>query len=127
MTYDIFSYQAPKMPKPTNSTNFVKLVFSHTSQSMREPLLPMIFPAVSSFLRNVKFEYNDTNLYELCGQMGHLIGNSGVGKAQLLHLIEARRRPFSQKIESRGAIISRNSLHQNLRILVTTTPRLSDS
>ncbi len=99
MTYDIFSYQAPKMPKPTNSTNFVKLVLSHTSQSMREPLLPMIFPAVSSFLRNVKFEYNDTNLYELCGQMGHLIGNSGVGKAQLTGVIEAIMRPFRQHDE----------------------------
>lgn len=81
MTYDIFSYQAPKMPKPTNSTNFVKLVLSHTSQSMREHLLPMIFPAVSSFLRNVKFEYNDTNLYELCSQKSNLFVNLSVGKA----------------------------------------------
>lgn len=99
MTYNIFSSKAPQMPKITKGTEFVKLVLSHTSSSMRGPLLPMIFPAVSSFLRNVKFEYNDTNLYELCGQMGHLIGDSGVGKAQLTSLIEAIMRPFRRHDE----------------------------
>ena len=34
--------------------------------------------------------------YELCGQMGHLIGPSGIGKAQLTHLIEAIMRPFRE-------------------------------
>ena len=38
--------------------------------------------------------YSDNKYYELCGQMGHLIGPSGVGKAQLSHLIEAIMRPF---------------------------------
>ncbi len=33
--------------------------------------------------------YSDNRYYELCGQMGHLIGPSGIGKAQLTHLIEA--------------------------------------
>ena len=36
--------------------------------------------------------YSDNKYYELCGQMGHLIGPSGIGKAQLTHLIEAIRR-----------------------------------
>lgn len=99
MTYDIFSSKAPQMPATTKATEFVKLVLSCTSKSMQQPLLPMIFPAVSAHLKNVKFEYNDTNHYELCGQMGHLIGNSGVGKAQLTHLIEAVMRSFRQHDE----------------------------
>ena len=40
--------------------------------------------------------YSDNKFYELCGQMGHLIGPSGIGKAQLTHLIEAIIRPFRE-------------------------------
>lgn len=32
----------------------------------------------------------------MCGQMGHLIGSSGVGKGQLSHLVEALMRSFRQ-------------------------------
>ena len=38
--------------------------------------------------------------YELCGQMGHLIGPSGVGKAQFTHLVEAIMRPFREHDEA---------------------------
>ena len=61
---------------------------------MQEPLVPMAIPALAAHLTNVKFMYSDNKYYELCGQMGHLIGPSGVGKAQLSHLIEAIMRPF---------------------------------
>jgi hypothetical protein len=54
----------------------------------------MAIPALAAHLTNVKFLYSDNKYYELCGQMGHLIGPSGVGKAQLSHLIEAIMRPF---------------------------------
>ena len=33
-----------------------------------------------------KFMYSDNKNYELCGQMGHLISPSGIGKAQFSSL-----------------------------------------
>jgi hypothetical protein len=61
---------------------------------MQEPLVPMAIPALAAHLTDVEFMYSDNKYYELCGQMGHLIGPSGVGKAQLTHLLEAIMRPF---------------------------------
>ena len=61
---------------------------------MHEPLVPMIFPAFAAHLSDVKFMYCDNKWYELCGKMGHRIGPSGIGKAQLTHLIEAVMRTF---------------------------------
>ena len=56
---------------------------------MRKPLVRMALPALSAHLTSVKFMYCDNKYYELCGPMGHLIAPSGIGKAQLTHLIEA--------------------------------------
>jgi hypothetical protein len=61
---------------------------------MRETLVPMAIPALAAHLSDVRFMYSDNKYYELCGQMGHLIGPSGIGKAQLTHLIEAIMRSF---------------------------------
>ena len=47
---------------------------------MREPLLPMTIPAFAAHVANVELMYSDNKYYELCGQMGHLIGPSGIGK-----------------------------------------------
>ncbi len=94
MKYDIFNRKAPAMPKPSRGTEFCKLLLSQASKDMQEPLVPMAIPALAAHLTNVKFLYSDNKYYELCGQMGHLIGPSGVGKAQLSHLIEAIMRPF---------------------------------
>ena len=94
MTYDIFDSKAPAMPKPSKGTEFCKLLLSQASKDMREPLVPMAIPALAAHLTGVEFMYSDNKYYELCGQMGHLIGPSGVGKAQLTHLIEAVMRPF---------------------------------
>lgn len=94
MTYDIFNSKAPAMPKPSKGTEFVKLLLSQASKDMREPLVPMAIPALSAHLTDVQFMYSDNKYYELCGQMGHLIGPSGIGKAQLTQLIEAVMRPF---------------------------------
>ena len=89
MDYNIFSSTAPAMPKPSKGTEFCKLLLSQASKDMREPLVPMAIPALAAHLSEVKFMYSDNQYYELCGQMGHLIGPSGIGKAQLTHLIEA--------------------------------------
>ena len=53
---------------------------------MRETLGPMAIPALAAHLTDVKFMYSDNKYYELCGQMGHLIGPSGIGKAQLARI-----------------------------------------
>lgn len=89
MSYNIFGNIAPAMPRPSKGTNFCKLLLSQASREMREPLVPMAFPALAAHLTGVEFMYSDNKYYELCGQMGHLIGSSGVGKAQLTHLVEA--------------------------------------
>ena len=94
MNYNIFSSTAPAMPKPGKGTEFVKLALSQASKDMREVLIPMAIPALAAHLTDVRFMYCDNKFYEMCGQMGHLIGPSGIGKAQLSHLVEAIMRPF---------------------------------
>ena len=94
MQYDIFSNIAPAMPKPAKGTEICKLLLSQASKDMREPLVPMAIPALAAHLSDVEFMYSDNKYYEMSGQMGHLIGPSGVGKAQLTHLVEAIMRPF---------------------------------
>lgn len=94
MIYDIFSRTAPAMPKPSKGTEFCKILLSQVSKDMREPLVPMIIPALSAHLSDVELMYCDNKYYELCGQMGHLIGASGIGKGQFPDLIEAIQRRF---------------------------------
>ncbi|MBP5339594.1 MAG: hypothetical protein J6Z14_09910 [Prevotella sp.] len=100
MNYDIFSSTAPAMPSPSKGTEFCKLLLSQASKDMREPLVPMAFPALAAHLADVEFMYCDNKYYELCGQMGHLIGPSGIGKAQLTHLVEAVQRSFRDHDET---------------------------
>ena len=90
MSYNIFSKTAPAMPKPGRGTEFVKIALSQASKDMQEVL--------------TKFMYSDNKYYELCGQMGHLIGPSGIGKAQLGHLVEAIMRPFRQQCRLHPAL-----------------------
>ena len=96
MIYDIFGKTAPAMPKPTKGTECCKILLSQASKEMSETLVPMAIPALAAHLTKVEFMYSDNLYYELCGQMGHLIGPSGIGKAQLTHLIEAIMRPFRE-------------------------------
>ncbi|MUU13914.1 MAG: hypothetical protein EP152_04155 [Prevotella copri] len=67
---------------------------------MQEVLIPMAIPALAAHLTDVRFMYSDNKYYEMCGQMGHLIGPSGIGKAQLGHLVEAIMRPFRKHDET---------------------------
>ncbi len=94
MRYDIFRHTAPAMPNPSKGTEICKILLSQASKDMREPLVPMALPALAAHLADVEFMYSDNKYYELCGQMGHLIGPSGIGKAQFTHLVEAVMRPF---------------------------------
>ena len=94
MNYDIFSRTAPAMPKPGKGTEIVKLLLSQVSKGMQEPILPMTLPALAAHVSGVEFKYPDNKYYELCGQMGHLIGPSGIGKDELHDLVEAILRSF---------------------------------
>ena len=94
MNYDIFSNTAPAMPKPAKGTEFCKLLLSQASKDMHEPLVPMAILALAAHLSEVEFKYCDNQYYELCGQMGHLIGASGIGKGQFPRLIKAIMHSF---------------------------------
>ena len=96
MNYNIFDCKAPVMPKFGKGTEICKLLLSKASQDMREVLLPMAIPALAAHVTNVKFMYSDGKYYELAGQMGHLIGPSGIGKAQLNHLLETILQTFRE-------------------------------
>ena len=96
MKYNIFEKTVHVMPVPTKYTDFIKICLSKASKDMQNVLLPMFFSALGAHLNNVKFCYSDGEMYEMCGQMGHLIGSSGIGKGQLSHLVEALMRSFRQ-------------------------------
>ena len=53
---------------------------------MHEPIILIEIPAFDANLTNVKFLYSDNKYYELCGQMGHLIGPSVYEKHSYLIL-----------------------------------------
>ena len=97
MKYDIFKCTAPAMPKPSKGTEIVKLLLSQASKDMQEPLVPMAIPALAAHVNGVEFMYSDNKYYELCGQMGHLIGPSGIGKDQLHDLVEAIIRSYRDR------------------------------
>ena len=100
MEYNVFGRTAPAMPKPSKGTKCCKLLFSQASADMREVLVPMALPALSAHLTGVEVKFCDNKFYELCGQMGHLVGSSGVGKTQLTHLVEAIMRSFRSQDET---------------------------
>ena len=100
MNYNIFDNNAPAMPRSSKGTEICKLLLSQVSKDMREPLVPMTIPALAAHLSGVEFMYCDNQYYELCGQMGHLIGPSGIGKGQFPNLIEAIMRSFRDHDET---------------------------
>ena len=89
MKYDISKTSAPTMPNLGKGTEFCKLLLSQASKDMCEPLVSMIFPALAAHLTDVKFMYSNNKYYELCDQMGHLIGLSGTFATALQQLPEA--------------------------------------
>ena len=67
------------MPKPGKGTNFIKFILSKASKDVQEPLVPMCILTLAAHLSEVNFTYSDNKNYEICGQMGLLIGPSGIG------------------------------------------------
>ena len=96
MTYDIFSNNPPQEPRTGRGTEFLKFLPSKASVKMRQPLRPMAFPALGAHISSeVKMKYSDGKYYEIgAGQLGHLIGASGIGKRELSYQVGAICRDF---------------------------------
>lgn len=88
MTYDLTKPTAPKMPKLGKGLESIRLIASQISPDMREAIVPMVFPALGAYVSGSEFQYADLTWMEICGQMAHLIADSGMGKGQLTACIE---------------------------------------
>ena len=96
MRYDISKATAPAMPKLGKGTECIKILLSQASKDMYEPLVPMFFPVLGAHVSGSEFQYPDLTWKELCGQMAHLVADSGNNKAQLGNLVKAMCRDFRQ-------------------------------
>lgn len=96
MTYDIFSNTPPQEPSYGRGTEVLKFLTSKASPKMQQPLKPMAFPGLSAHVpSDVKMKYSDGKYYEVgAGQLGHMIGVSGIGKRELSYLVGATCRDF---------------------------------
>ena len=88
MSYNIFTVTKPAMPKVPNTAKIIDLVLKNVSSDMREPLVPLIFPLLGSRISGAEFMYPDCTYKELCGQMAHLVADSGANKGQFGTLVE---------------------------------------
>lgn len=94
MKYDITKPTAPKMPTLGKGCECIKILVSQVSKDMSEALVPMVFPALGAYISGCQFLYPDQTWKELCGLLAHLVGESGIGKGQLSHVVEAIMRRF---------------------------------
>ena len=99
MRYDISNQKAPEMPNLRKGTECIKLLLTQASKDMYEPLVPMLFPSLGAHISGAEFQYPDRSWKEMCGQMAHLVADSGNNKGQLGNLVEAICRDFRQHDE----------------------------
>lgn len=99
MKYEISKATAPAMPNLGKGTEIVKLLLSQASKDMYEPLVPMLFPSLGAHISGAEFQYPDRSWKEMCGQMAHLVADSGNNKGQLTDLVKAICRDFRQHDE----------------------------
>ena len=99
MRYDISKRTAPEMPNLGKGTECIKLLLSQASKDMYEPLVSMFFPVLGAHISGAEFQYPDLTWKEMCGQMAHLVADSGNNKGQLGNLVEAICRDFRQHDE----------------------------
>ena len=95
MKYDISKTSAPKMPALGRGTECIKILLSQVSKTMQEPIVPMFFPVLGAHVSGAEFQYPDFSWKEMCGQMAHLVADSGNNKAQLADLAGAICKDFS--------------------------------
>ena len=96
MKYNVSIRKAPEMPNLGKGTECIKLLLSQASKDMHEPLVPMFFPVLGAHISGAEFQYPDLTWKEMCGQMAHLVADSGNNKGQLGNLVEAICRDFRQ-------------------------------
>ena len=99
MKYDITKQTAPKMPRLGKGTECIKILLSQVSKSMHDPLVPTLFPILGAHVSGSEFQYADLTWKELCGQMAHLVADSGMGKGQLTACVETIMRKRRQHDE----------------------------
>ena len=99
MKYEISKATAPAMPNLGKGPECVKLLLSQASKDMYEPLVPMFFPVLDAHISGAEFQYPVLTWKEMCGQMAHLVADSGNNKGQLGNLVEAICRDFRQHDE----------------------------
>ena len=83
MSYNILNSITPTMPKPGKGTECIKLLLSQASKDMYEPLVPMLFPSLGAHISDAELLYFYRNWREMCGQMAHLVADSGNNKGKL--------------------------------------------
>lgn len=99
MIYDITKQTAPKMPKLGKGLECIKILAKQISPDMREATIPLFFPALGAYVSGSEFQYADLTWKEICGQMAHLVADSGMGKGQLTACIETIMRKRRQHDE----------------------------
>ena len=99
MKYDISKTTAPAMPALGKGTECIKFLLTQASKDMHEPLVPMLFPSLGAHISGAEFQYPDRSWKEMCGQMAHLVADSGNNKGQLTDLVKAICRDFRQHDE----------------------------
>ena len=99
MRYDISKPKAPEMPNLGKGTECIKLLLSQASKDMYEPPVQMFFPVLGAHISGADFQYPDLTWKEMCGQMAHIVADSGNNKGQLGNLVEALCRGFRQHDE----------------------------
>ncbi len=84
------------MPNLGKGTECIKLLLSQASKDMYETLVPMFFPVLGAHISGAEFQYPDLTWKEMCGQMAHLVADSGGNKGQLPLLVDAIHRDSRQ-------------------------------
>ena len=89
MKYDITTKEAPIMPNLGSGCECIRLLASQVAPEMRQQVVPMLFPALATYMSGCEFLYPDNSYKEITGLLAHLVADSGTGKAQLQSATEA--------------------------------------
>ena len=119
MKYDISKQKAPEMPNLGKGTECIKILLSQASKDMYEPLVPMLFPVLGARVCGAEFQYPDLTWKELCGQMAHLVAESGGNKGQLPLLVDAIHRDSRQRAGALRATADGVTGNPILRVNIT--------
>ena len=86
---NLISTECPSMPRLAKGLESIRLIAMEVSEDMRPYVVPMLFSPLAAYVSNTSFQYPSGAWMEVCGQIRHLVGASGVGKAQLSAVVEA--------------------------------------